>query len=324
MRFSHFIFLFVLLYNFSALAQTHPTREFPKTDFDTSSIPFSEVFSGGVSRDAIPAIDNPRFVHHSDGDLDLGEEEPVLSLRVGGEARAYPLRILIWHEIVNDTLGGKKIAVTFCPLCNSAIIFDRSAGGKVLDFGTTGRLRNSDLLMYDRQTESWWQQVTGTALIGSLTGTKLKVIPSRLEAWKAFKKRNPEGAVLVPSNPNARPYGRNPYAEYDGSPRPFLYSGELPKNVPALERVLSLEDRKKAWSFSLLRKKKTIKLNDDIMIIWEKGQNSALDDSSIREGKDVGTAYAVKKIGGEWVDIPYFVEFAFAFHAFFPESPILD
>ena len=103
----------------------------------------------------------------------MSETEPVIGLVVNGDARAYPLKILIWHEIVNDTVGGVPVTVTYCPLCNSAIVFERTVDGRVLDFGTTGKLRNSDLVMYDRQTESWWQQFSGTAIVGAMTGTKL-------------------------------------------------------------------------------------------------------------------------------------------------------
>lgn len=316
-----FVFIFLVLS--SAFAQNLPQREFPKTDFTKTSISFDEILSGGPPRDGIPAIDRPEFVSVSDSGLELGQDEPLLSIKIGDFARAYPLRVLIWHEIVNDTIDGTPIAVTFCPLCNSAIIFERALGGRVLDFGTTGRLRNSDLLMYDRQTESWWQQVTGEAVIGELTGKKLKVIPARLESWRSFRKNNPNGMVLVPNDDSLRRYGQNPYSNYDESKTPFLYRDNLPVGIPALERVVSLEDREKAWSFSYLMKKKKVELDKNIVLTWEKGQNSALNAREITEGKDVGTVRAMQKIKGEWHDIPYFVEFAFAFHAFFPESPIV-
>ena len=136
-----------------------------KTDFNKTSIDFTEILSGGPPKDGIPSIDNPKFVE-LDKMSDLAGTEPVIGLEINGDARAYPLRILIWHEIVNDVIGGTPIAVTYCPLCNSAVVFDRRFEGKVLDFGTTGKLRNSDLVMYDRQTESWWQQFIGTAIVG--------------------------------------------------------------------------------------------------------------------------------------------------------------
>ncbi len=135
---------------------------------------------------------------------DLEPQEPVISLDFGGDARAYPLRVMMWHEIVNDMVDGRPVAVTYCPLCNSSLVFDRVVGGRVLDFGTTGKLRHSDLVMYDRQTESWWQQFTGEAIAGEMAGTELKRIPSRLEAYSSFVERHPNGKILVPRNPLAR------------------------------------------------------------------------------------------------------------------------
>ena len=132
--------------------------EWPKTDFSKSSVEFIEILSGGPPKDGIPSIDDPKFlpINEVDG---LNAKESVISVKVKGVVKAYPLRILMWHEIVNDTIGDVPIAVTYCPLCNAAIVFDRRLeGGKTLDFGTTGKLRNSDLIMYDRQTETWWQQ----------------------------------------------------------------------------------------------------------------------------------------------------------------------
>ena len=113
----------------------------------------------------------------------LTDTEPVVGRIINGKARAYPLRILTWHEIVNDGLGSVPVIVTYCPLCNSAIIFDRRLDGKVLDFGTTGKLRHSDMVMYDRQTENWWQQFLGQGIVGEMTGKRLKTIPARLESF---------------------------------------------------------------------------------------------------------------------------------------------
>ena len=134
--------------------------EWPNTDFSRHSVDLAEIMSGGPPKDGIPSIDDPRFVPVSEV-TDLTDTEPVIGVTVNGEARAYPLGIITRHEIVNDTIGGVPVTVTYCPLCNSSIVFDRRVDGQVLDFGTTGKLRNSDLVMYDRQTESWWQQFSG-------------------------------------------------------------------------------------------------------------------------------------------------------------------
>jgi hypothetical protein len=152
-----------------------------KTDFSKSRIGWQEILSGGPPKDGIPSIDKPAFKPAAE-DRELAATDPVIGLDIKGDARAYPLRVLIWHEIVNDVVGGMPITVTYCPLCNSAVVFDRRVPPHVLDFGTTGKLRNSDLVMYDRQTESWWQQFTGEAIVGTLAGTELKLIPACLES----------------------------------------------------------------------------------------------------------------------------------------------
>ncbi len=158
-----------------------------RTDFSRHSVPFDEIMSGGPPRDGIPPIDNPKFIDVSDPPSYMKENEPVISVEINGDARAFPLALLISHEIVNDEIGGVPVTITYCPLCNTAIAFDRRVGDRVLDFGTSGNLRNSDLVMWDRQTQSWWQQITGDAIVGELTGTKLTLIPAPLVSWSAFK-----------------------------------------------------------------------------------------------------------------------------------------
>lgn len=294
-------------------------HEWPRTDFTKHSVAFEDILSGGPPKDGIPSIDNPKFVPVSE-ETELTDTDPVIGLIVNSVAKAYRLRVLIWHEIVNDTIGDVPVTVTFCPLCNTAVVYDRRLDGKVLDFGTTGKLRNSDLVMYDRQTESWWQQFLGQGIIGEMTGKTLKAMPARLESWAKFKARAPQGQVLVPGASGMRNYGANPYSGYDSLPQPFLYSGELPKNVPPLSRVVSTLDRSQAWSLGLLQKKKEIRLDGGLVLRWEAGQNSALDTTLIAKGADVGNV-TVQRDGS---DIPYFVDFAFAFHAFFPKATIHD
>ena len=190
--------------------------EWPRTDFSRHNVPFAEIRSGGPPKDGIPSIDAPRFERMQLGNPTgwsgaLGDNEPVIALSIGDDARAYPLRVLIWHELANDMVGGTPVAITYCPLCNAALVFERVVNGRVLDFGTTGKLRHSDLVMYDRQTESRWQQFTGESIVGAMTGQRLRLIPSRLESFGGFRQRFPEGQILVPNDPKARNYGRNPY-----------------------------------------------------------------------------------------------------------------
>lgn len=296
---------------------SHAKREFT-TDFTKASIHLGEILSGGPPKDGIPAIDDPQFTSIADITT-IAQTEPVVGLTINGVWKAYPLSVLMWHEIVNDSIGGVPVSVTFCPLCNAVIVFDRRVEDQVLDFGTTGRLRNSDLLMYDRQTESWWQQFTGEALIGSMIGTELTVLPSRLESFADFKARAPQDAlILVPNNPSLRRYGSNPYNGYDSAARPFLFRGETPDGIQPLARVVSLSGKSEAWSLALLQAKGSVAAPDGTILTWSPGQNSALDSYIIAEGRDVGSVVAQK----DGKDVPYFVDFAFAFHAFKPDATI--
>jgi hypothetical protein len=294
-----------------------------KTDFNQSSIDFKEILSGGPPKDGIPSIDKPKFVP-LDKLKGLGGTEPVIGLEINGDARAYPLGILIWHEIVNDVVGGTPVAVTYCPLCNSAVVFDRRLEGKVLDFGTTGKLRNSDMVMYDRQTESWWQQFIGTGIVGEYNGKELKGIPARLESFDNFKARHPGGKVLVPNDENMRRYGYNPYTGYDSAAKPFLYDGEMPEGINPMARVVVVKTggKQQAVTLELLRKKGEVTLGD-IHLQWKKGQNSALDAREISKGRDVGNVVAQRKTTDGTKDVVYDVTFAFVFHAFHPKQPIV-
>jgi len=316
--------------NVAAAGPERWQAEWPRTDFSRHLVPLTEIKSGGPPRDGIPSIDMPRFEQVQDGKASgwaagIGDVEPVVSLVIGADARAYPLRVLIWHEIVNDTVGATPVAVTYCPLCNTALVFERASDGRTLDFGTTGKLRNSDLVMYDRQTESWWQQFTGDAIVGAMTGRQLRLIPSRLESFAVFRQRFPQGKVLVPNDPGARDYGANPYVGYDATgQKPFLYDGTPPEGIEPMQRVVAVETapgRHEAWPLSLLRRQGTIR-SGELILKWEPGQASALDRHSIAGGRDVGNVAVQRKHGGDLADVPYDVTFAFAFHAFRPGSPI--
>ncbi|MCH8183823.1 MAG: DUF3179 domain-containing protein [Proteobacteria bacterium] len=314
----------VVLYTSSSMANPSVWRyEWPTTDFDKTSIDFRDIISGGPPKDGIPPIDDPQFRPVSEIDH-LADTEPVIGLFVNGEQKAYPLQVLMWHEIVNDEIGGVPVTVTFCPLCNTTIVFDRRLDGRVLDFGTTGKLRFSDLVMYDRQTETWWQQFLGEAIVGELTGSVLKIIPARVESFANFKERAPNGLVLVPARERGRAYGNNPYRGYDSSSRPFLFRGALPTEVAPLSRVvvLSINGTREAWSLNLLREKRRVEIGDGIVIHWEPGQNSALDASVISRGVDIGNVTVIRETADGPEDVAYSVDFAFAFTAFFPDSPI--
>ncbi|MEM7753502.1 MAG: DUF3179 domain-containing protein, partial [Pseudomonadota bacterium] len=289
--------------------------EWPNTDFETTTVDnWVEIMSGGPPKDGIPAIDDPQFITVSD-EARLSDREAVVTLELDGERpRAYPIRYLMWHEIVNDRVGDTPVSVTYCPLCNSFMVFDTRVDGQVLTFGVSGKLRNSDMVMYDRETESWWQQAIGTGIVGEHTGTELALLPTWMESWAEYKARNPDGLVMAqPAFP--RQYGRNPYLGYDSSARPFLYNGEMPPHdIPPLMRVIRVGD--KAWTMERVREAGEL-TEAGVTITWASGKASALDMASVAEGRDIGTI-RVRDAGGK--DVAHDVIFAFAFHAFWPDG----
>jgi len=289
--------------------------EWPETDFETTSVnSWVEIMSGGPPKDGIPAIDDPTFISASQ-EMRIAPREPVITLEIEGAVpRAYPIRYLTWHEIVNDTVAGIPVAVTFCPLCNSGITFDRRVDGRVLSFGVSGKLRNSDMIMYDRETQSWWQQAVGEGIVGEMTGQELRALPSWMESWEEFTTRNPDGLVM--EQPGwSRPYGQNPYLRYDSANRPFLFNGEMPPHdIPPLARVVRVGDA--AWTLERIRREGVVEENG-VTISWSAGQASALDSREIGAGRDAGT---VRVRDGAGNDLPHDVMFAFAYHAFWPEG----
>lgn len=272
-----------------------------ETNFCVHSVDYNEIFAGGPPRDGIPPIDNPRFESVTSADQWIDDVEPVILLDHQGDARAYPLQILTWHEIVNDLVGDDPVVVTFCPLCNTALVFRRPVvEGEILTFGTSGNLRYSDLVMWDRQTESWWQQFNGEAIVGDLTGTRLEPLPAAIISWADFKNRHPEGQVLSIDTGFIRSYGSNPYAGYDNvNNLPFAFSGELEDgNLPPMARVvgLLLEDGR-GGAFVRDQIQENLVLNEileeiPIVIFWKGGTASALDSSVIASGRDIGTIAA--------------------------------
>jgi hypothetical protein len=295
------------------------------TDFTRHSVPFDEIRSGGPPKDGIPSIDAPQFVPAAEAGF-LRDPEPVIELELGGEVRAYPIQILIWHEIVNDTIGGRPVAVTFCPLCNTAIVFDRRLDERVLDFGTTGNLRNSDLVMYDRQTESWWQQFSGEAIVGELTGRELRQVAARIVSWREFRAAHPDGKVLTRRTGHQRSYGENPYAGYDdvSSPPFFAAANADDARLPPKERVVYLERGEDAAAvpYSVLRKRRivTVELGGRTLVVrWRPGVASSLDDSSIARGADVGAATVTE----DGAPVSFHEPFWFAVAAFRPDVRVV-
>ncbi len=267
------------------------TRGF-STDFSRRTVEWDSILSGGPPKDGIPAVDSPAFESLAAGDEWLEDVDPVILFSHGDLSRAYPLSILIWHEIVNDEVDGQPVSITFCPLCNASIVFDRNFDGQVLDFGTTGRLRNSDLIMYDRQTETWWQQFTGEGIVGKYAGQQLNFLTSQVLSWKDFKDAHPDGEVLARPN-MPRNYGYNPYVGYDSTSRPFLFQGTPDSRLAPAERVLGLTTETEAIAYPFQALEEAGVVHDsfggvELAIFHKAGLASALDSSLISRGRDIG------------------------------------
>jgi hypothetical protein len=253
----------------------------------------AELLSGGPPPDGIPSIDDPKFEPACAVDW-LDDREPVLALEIDGESRAYPAQILIWHEIVNDTIASVPVAVTYCPLCNSALAFDRRLEDRILEFGTSGMLYRSALVMYDRQTESLWSHFTGEAIAGVLTGSSLEGFAVSTISFSDFRKVNPEGWVLSNETGFDRSYGTNPYEGYDDpSSTPFLFSGEIDDSLPPKERVVGIRmgGESVAIVTRTLAERRVITLEvggQRLVVFFQPGVASALDSHDTKSGKDVG------------------------------------
>jgi hypothetical protein len=278
-------------------------------DLPTPLVDPAALVSGGPPPDGIPAIDEPLFERASSVTW-LDADEPVLSLQVGGEARAYPVRVMIWHEIVNDLVAGVPIAVTYCPLCNSALTFDRRVGDRILSFGVSGLLYQSDLVMFDRQTESLWPQLEGRAVAGVLTGTDLEKFPVQTVAWSDFQSAHPESWVLSQETGFLRNYGANPYVGYDDvGTDPFLFDGEVPDRLPAKARVVGLGGDVDPVAIPRDRLEQEGLVVEEVegrpVVAWlVPGLRSALDTEELDEGRQIG-AVAVYEPRWDGTDLTF-------------------
>jgi len=273
-----------------------------RTDTSKALVPLEEIISGGPPPDGIPAIDRPSFVTPADAARWIAPKEPVLALEIKGDARAYPLQILMWHEIVNDVVGGVPVAVTFCPLCNSGIVFERVVNGTTLDFGTSGKLYKSDLVMYDRQSHSLWAQMEGRAIVGARAGVRLKLIPANTLSFEEWRVTHPTGKVLSRDTGHTRKYGVNPYESYD-QPQlgPFLFRGQLDGRRPPKERVVGIKlgETARAYPWPLLVERRVVndRLGDQaLVVLYQPGTLSALDDEEIKRSRAVGATGAFSRV----------------------------
>ncbi|MDS1270163.1 DUF3179 domain-containing protein [Lipingzhangella sp. LS1_29] len=260
------------------------------------------LISGGPPPDGIPALDDPAMEPADEVDW-LADDEPVLAVEVGGEHRAYPVQILMWHEIANDTIADVPVAVTYCPLCDSSLAFDRRVEGRVLDFGVSGMLYNSDLVMFDRQTHSLWPQIEGEAVAGALTGTELDQLSVAVLPWSVWREETPEGLVLSEDTGHDRDYGGNPYVGYDEpGGEPYLFDGEADDRLRAMERVVGIGAQPRdgdtdalAIPHEVLAEERvvTAEVDEEPVVVWAgPGHTSALDSARIAEGRQLGTTAA--------------------------------
>jgi hypothetical protein len=255
-------------------------------------------------RDRIPPIDTPRFEPIEAADW-LDDREPGALVQFNDEVRFYPLSILTRHEIVNDRYGDIPVAVTFCPLCNTALTFDRRVDGEALRFGVSGLLRKSDLVMWDDATTTLWQQITGEAVVGELAGTQLEIISTAIVSYGDAKESFPDALSLATDTGFGINYGANPYEAYSSSNQPFLFDDDPDPRFPALSRVVgvSVDGVDKAYPFELISEKGAVNdvLGDTpIAVLWGGETADALDSSTVADGQAIGSGIAFDRtVGGQ-------------------------
>jgi len=279
------------------------TSEWRRTNFRKllTNLDIEEISSGSVGRDGIPPIYNPLFVSIPEAEEIewLTADHPVAIIEMDGNIKAYPLGILTFHEIVNDTIGDTPVVLTYCPLCYTAIGFIREVNGKVLNFGTTGNLRRSNLIMWDDVTESWWQQITGQAIIGDLAGETLKTVSVNISSFDEYKRLYPKGLILSPDSTNYdmdEIYGKNPYVRYDApNTQPFMFKQYIDKRLDPVERVLgvNINEDYLAIPFTSLEESLVRELEhngEEIVVFYNDRTLSALDKELIVESRIAGSA----------------------------------
>ncbi len=302
----------------SVAQATQPERE--KNPFDSdilvdtfgygpdtpSLVNYDELYQGCPQRDCIPSIDDPKYVAADDADF-LGEDELIMGVNINGEQRAYPARIMDYHEIVNDTIAGQPIAVTWCPLCGSGVAFDPRIDGEIAEFGVAGVLHDSDLVMYDRTTNSLWQQITGQAIMGPRMGDRLKVLPMAMTDWKTWRQAHPNTLVLSTDTGTDRDYGDSRrYDQYDQADRLAF---------PVSQRDLTIHPKSVVFGFEIGQYKLAVfesRLEQDQPIEYKLGEKSLrieqLPDASVQATDEAGNTYSSMRL------------FWFAWYNFHPET----
>ena len=277
--------------------QDHRDPLYPEWRTNTAkrSINLDDLDSPGVPKDGIPALDRPRYETIKEARAWLADREPVITLQINGVSRAYPMQILIWHEVANDVIGGVPVAITFCSICHSAIVFDRRLDGRTLSFGVSGFVHGANMVLYDRETESWWQQFTGRAIVGDLNGSRLKRLPAQIISFAEFAAAYPRGQVLSRQTGFRREYGRNPHLKYDNlNGYPSHFRGKLDRRLKPMEKVIGVEigDKARAYPYPLSRARRVISDRlgpQEIVIFHTEGALAALDEEYIKESKEAGS-----------------------------------
>ncbi len=301
--------IFALVFSISLLSPgVLPAQSLNGFDLSDASIPVSDILSGGPPRDGIPAIDKPKFAPANRVTF-LNDDDKVFGVSFGKDRRAYPIRILDFHEIVNDVVGKQPVVITYCPLCGTAMAFDRRFGEKTLSFGVSGLLYQSDVLMYDRQTESLWSQLAMQSVSGEKVGAKLKWLPGELMTWKAWREKYPDSSVLTTETGYRRDYRSPPYQGYEQRPETIF---PVPKNRLELgnkEWIAGVIVNSKAVAFSLGKlagnatHKATVKVGDTLL--------DATYNPVTRE---------IQVTGKDGKSLPVVQVFWFAWQAFYPET----
>jgi len=301
-----FIFSLIIA-TISSTASAYPKNGF---DLENSIIPSEKILSGGPPRDGIPSIDKPKFISAAKASY-LKPDDRVMGIVVAGEARAYPIRILNWHEIVNDVIKGQAVAVTFCPLCGSGIVYEADFNGKAHKFGVSGLLYNSDVLLYDRETETLWSQILSKGISGKLVNQALKIVASSHTSWQTWQQKHPQTKVLSNKTGFKRDYNRSPYGDYNDNKSTYFPVAFSSKKYHPKERVLgiTINGKHKVYPFSELAKSNKTSLNDSF------------------EGKQLRLSFDVENRDGEIKDntgeiIASINTFWFAWYAFHPKAEI--
>lgn len=302
----------------------------------------NKILSGGPPKDGIPSIDNPKFESAEEADKWLNDDDLVLGLDYKGTVKAYAHRILNWHEIVNDFAGNERVLITYCPLCRTGIAFRPIVNGKEIEFGTSGKLYNSELIMYDRLTDSYWPQSLGMAVIGPSTGKILEKIPLDTVRWKDWKKVHPDTQVLRKSTGFIRDYDRNPYGGIQKSDRVSFPLSSTDSRLKSKVIVYGAEfdGAAKAYAEDDVKKDKVI--NDavgdvPIVVVWYEDLNTvkifertldgetlefSLDGDEIKDNN--GNVWTVVDMIEKLEIVDTFGHFWFAWAAFFPGTELYN